>query len=268
MQNEKTLRWPDSIRGINDLPESARLSIYHTLLPEWIFPAFGIDPVTHTVRGIRVIHVRCPSGSSSVEVSIYNAPESTEPTLYLHMGDSFNSQLVVFLVVINDPASPRYNVDRDEDGRPNQLGTERRNIPEEIRAMRAGLAPGQVRRGLRVFRSMLPVFEKFVQNMGHALFFIEPLFYHNAIIFERYGFSYSQGLQMMKTIHREFLPGGCLHKKLTGETPFRSPDAWRTVTGRSWAIHDGILGRPFTGIQMYKRVGYDAHVETFPGAVW
>lgn len=268
MQNNETSSWPDSIRGINDLAEPAKLAIYHTLLPDWVFPMFGIDPATHTIRGTRVVHVRCPARSSSVEISVYNAPESTEPALYLHMGDSFNAQLVVFLVVINDPASPRYNVDRDEAGRPNQLGMEGRNIPEEIRAMEAGLAPGQVRRGLRVFRTMLPTFEAFVRNMGHALFFIEPLFYHNAITFERYGFSYSQGLQFMKTIHREFLPGGCLHQKLTGDSPFRPRDAWRTVTGRSWALHDGVLGRPFTGVQMYKRIGHDAHVETFPNAEW
>lgn len=260
--------WPDSIRGINDLAEPAKLAIYRTLLPDWVFPTFGIDPVDHTIRGVRVVHIRCPAGSSSVEISVYNAPESTEPALYLHMGDSFNAQLVVFMVVINDPTSPRYNVDRDEDGRPNQLGLERRNMPEEIRAMQAGLAPGQVRRGLRAFRTMLPAFEAFVRAMGHALFFIEPLFYHNAITFERFGFSYAHGLQLMKTIHQEFLPGGGLHQRLDGSTPFRSPDAWRSVTGRSWALHDGLLGRPFTGVQMYKRVGYDAQVETFPGARW
>jgi hypothetical protein len=72
----------------------------------------------------------------------------------------------------------------------------------------------------------------------------------------------------MKAIDRDFLPGGCLNARLDGSTPFRPPDAWQTVTGRSWAIHDGILNEPFTGIQMYKRVGIDAGVSTFSGTAW
>ena len=184
------------------------------------------------------------------------------------MGDTFNWQLAVLMAVVNDPTAPRFNVDRDEMGHPNNLGIERRNIPAERGAMQAGLAPGQVRRGLRVFRTALPIFEAFVRNMHHDLFLIEPLFYHNAIIFERYGFSYARGLQKMKTIHQGFLPGGPLHDQLDGSTPFRSPEAWQTISGRSWAIHDGILGEPLISLQMYKRVGKNARLQTFPDAKW
>jgi hypothetical protein len=260
--------WPGSIRGINDLPPDQKNAIYQTLIPDWVFPMFRIDSAENTVRGTQVIHKRCPAGSSTVEISVYNVPESTEPVLYLHMGDTFNSQLTVLLVVINDPGAPRFNVDIDERGQSNQLGTRGRNISEETRAMEAGLAPGQVRRGLRIFRAAIPAFETFVTGMGHDLFLIEPLFYHNAIAFERYGFAYSRGFQKMKTIHQGFLSGGNLRARLDGSTPFRHPGAWQTVTGRSWSIHDGILGEPFSGIQMYKRIGVDAGVETFPGANW
>jgi len=260
--------WPGSIREINDLPREEKLAIYQTLIPDWVFSMFGIDPQDNTVRGTEVIHVRCPAGSTTVELSVYNVPESTEPVLYLHMGDTFTQQLIVLLVIVNNPTSPRFDIDADEQGRPNQLGTHHRNIPEELRAMDAGLAPGQVRRGLRVFRSAVPFFEQFVSRMGHELFFIEPLFYHNAITFERYGFSYSRGFQRMKTIHQEFLPGGSLHARLDGSTPFRQPDAWKTTSGRSWAIHDGILDEPLTNVQMYKRVGKRAGIETFPNARW
>jgi len=72
----------------------------------------------------------------------------------------------------------------------------------------------------------------------------------------------------MKLIHQGFLPGGNLHAKLDGSTPFRQPAAWRTLAGRSWAVHDGILGAPFADIQMYKRIGQNAGVETFPDAAW
>lgn len=260
--------WPGTIREINDLPRAQKTAIYQSLIPTWVYPLFGINPADNTVRGVEAIRFRCPSGSSAVEISVYNAPELAEPVLYLHMGDTFNSQLAVLLVIVNDPTSPRFDVDVDENGRSTQLGTQGRNIGEEIRALRAGLAPGQVRRGLRIFRSAVPVFDEFVRRMGHDLYLIEPLFYHNAITFERYGFAYSRGLQTMNTIHHDFLPGGRLHARLDSTTPFRSPDAWQTVTGRSWAIHDGLLDHPFTGIQMYKRVGKDAQVTTFPDARW
>lgn len=260
--------WPNAIRGINDLPRPQKLAIYRVLIPDWVYPMFGISPDDHTIRGTRVVHIRCPAGSSAVELSVYNAPESTEPALYLHMGDTFNNQLIVLLVVINDPRAPRFDVDVDEHGQSNQLATGRRNLTEELRAKECGLAPGQVRRGLRVFRTALPAFETFVANMGHDLFLIEPLFYHNAITFERYGFAYARGFQKMKTIHREFVPGGSLHARLDGSTPFRHPDAWQTITGRSWAIQDGILDGPFTDVQMYKQVGKHAGIETFPGAHW
>jgi hypothetical protein len=260
--------WPPSLREINDLPRADKRAIYQTLIPDWILSMFGITPHGPTIDGSEAIRIRCPSGSTSVEVSVYPSPEQVEPALYLHLGDTFNLQLIVLLVVAHDPSAPRFNVDIDEHGRSTQLGACGRNIPEEIRAMQAGLMPGQVRRGLRVFRATLPAFETFVAKMGHDLFLIEPMFYHNAIAFERYGFAYTRGLQDMRTIHSEFRPGGAFWAKLDGSTPFRQPDAWRSISGRSWAIQDGILGRPFTGVQMSKRVGEDAGVDTCPGAIW
>jgi hypothetical protein len=191
-----------------------------------------------------------------------------DPMLYLNMADTFNNQLLVLLVVVNDPDAHRFNIDIDQDGNLTQLGTTSRNLAAEEAAMRAGLAPGQVRAGMRSFRQLVPVFEEFVRNMSHDIFFIEPLAYHNAIVFERYGFNYVRGYQDMVNIHSEFQPGGALHHKLTAGNPFRQPDAWKTVRGRSWAIHDGILGHPFTGFQMYKRMGAQASVSTFPNMQW
>lgn len=260
--------WPDSIRGINDLPPERKRAIYRTLVPGWAYDMFGIDRRDNTVRGQNVVEMRCPPGSSTVEISVYNVPESTEPALYLHMSDTFNSQLAVLLAVVNDPASPRFNIDVDAAGQPTQLGTKTRNMTEELRAMKAGLVPGQVRRGLRIFRTAVPLFDQFVARMGHDLYIIEPLFYHNAVTFERYGFAYLRGLQKMKGIHEAFSPGGHLHARLDGSTPFRSPDAWKTVSGRAWALHDGIADEPFSGLQMYKRVNVDAQVRTFPDAHW
>jgi hypothetical protein len=260
--------WPNTLREINDLPEPTKLAIYYTLLPDWPFTRFGIDRETLSVDGKPVVNVRALPSTRSMEMTVKHRADAEDPLVYLHMVDTFNYQLMVLLLVVNDPDSPRFNVDVDATGRSTNLGTTNRNIPEEVRAMQYGLAPAQVRSGLRVFRQGVPVFEAFVHNMGKDLFLIEPLAYHNAISFERYGFAYIRGRKDMEAIHAGFQPGGELYARLDGSTPFRHPDAWKTVRGRSWAIHDGILGHPFTGFQMYKRIGQHAGVSTFPDSAW
>lgn len=263
--------WPSSIREINALPDSEKYAIYQTLIPEWLFNEYGIETFSHEPQSIvdqPVIIFRCPDKSRSVEITIKRRASELDPLLYLHMADTFNNQLVVLLVVVNDPDAPRFNTDVDVHGNRTQFGTSLRNIAAEVDAMRAGLAPGQVRRGLRKFRDMVPLFETFVGKIGHDIFFIEPLAYHNAIIFERYGFNYLKGYNEMVDIHRQFLPGGTLHQKLSVDQPFRQPSYWQTVRGRSWSIHDGILGHPFTGFQMYKHIHTHAGVNTFPNAIW
>lgn len=264
----RTTPYPPSIREINALPDDEKEAIYRTLLPEWLYTSYGVDRQSLTVNGQRVVRFRCPAGSRALESIVRRGASDIDPMLYLNMADTFNNQLLVLLVIINDPDAPRFNIDSDEDGNPTHLGTTSRNVHAEIDAMQAGLAPGQVRQGLRVFRQLVPIFEQFVANMQHDLFFIEPMSYHNAIVFERYGFNYVRGYQEMQNIHREFQPGGALYMKLTPENPFRQPEAWQTVRGRSWAIHDGILGHHFTGFQMYKRIGHHASINSFPDSRW
>lgn len=262
------MMWPNSIRGVNNLPEEEKRAIYLTMLPEWVLRSYGIDPVTLTVDNQPVVQIRCPAGSRALEMSVKRRATDLDPMFYLNVADTFNNQLLVLLVVVNDPDAPRFHIDRDQDGNSTQLGTTSRNLAAEEAAMRAGLAPGQVRAGLRVFKQLVPIFEEFVSNLGHDLFLIEPLAYHNAIVFERYGFNYVRGYQEMVSIHHEFQPGGAVHYKLVPDNPFRQPDAWKSVRGRSWAIHDGILGHPFTGFQMYKRIGASAGISTFPDSIW
>lgn len=264
------MTWPNSIREINELPINEKHEIYKTLLPEWLFSHYGASGYI-TKLGLNdapVVRFRCPSGSRAMELIVKKHASDLDPILYLNLADTFNNQLLVLLVVVNDPDARRYNTDVDQHGNPTHYGTSSRNIPAEIEAMKAGLAPGQVRKGLRVFRQSVPMFETFVSRMGHSMFLIEPLAYHNAIVFERYGFNYIRGYREMLRINTEFHEGGELHEKLTDNSPFRSVDAWKSVRGRSWAIHDGILGHPFTGFQMYKQVGKNAGINTFPGAAW
>lgn len=260
--------WPDSLRGINLLPNDRKEAIYRTLLPEWLYEVYNVNRKTLSVHGERVVHFRCPSGSRAVEIIVRRYPDDADPLLYVNLADNFNNQLQVLLVVVNDPESPRFDIDVDESGRNTHLATTGRNVAAEKAALEAGLAPGQVRSGLRIFRQSLPQFERFVERMGHNMYIVEPMAYHNAIIFERYGFSYIKGQQQMVTIDREFQPGGIFFQRLVPDDPFRQPEAWKSVRGRSWAIHDGIMNQPYTGVQMYKYVGQSVEINTFPGAVW
>jgi len=91
-------------------------------------------------------------------------------------------------------------------------------------------------KGLRLFRMVVTLVEEFSTWLGRELIFIGPLFYHNTIIYEKYGFGCVVGREGMEEIHREFAPGGTLYKCLDGSTPFRQPGAEREVRGRSWAI--------------------------------
>lgn len=262
--------WPNSIRSINDLPEEQKIAIYRTLLPDWLFTKYGIERQTLriAVDNQPIVTFHCPQGSRAMELIVKRRVTDIDPLLYFNIADAFNQQLLVLLVVVNDPDAPRFNTDIDLHGNSTQYGTITRNIPAEISAMRAGLSPGQIRKGLRAFKESIPLFERFVHRMGHDIFFIEPLAYHNAIVFERYGFNYLRGYQEMLKIDKGFHPGGDLHAKLNDENPFRASNAWQYVRRRAWAIHDGILGHPFTGFQMYKRVGIDAGINTFPDALW
>jgi hypothetical protein len=262
------MAWPTSIREINNLPEVEKRVIYSTLLPDWLFSRYHIDRETLSFDGYPVVEFRCPSGSRALEIVVRRQATDSDSMLYLNMADTFNNQLLVLLVVVNDPDAQRFNTDVDSYGNLTHFGTTGRNIIAEETAMKAGLAPGQVRKGLRTFRQAVPLFEEFVHKMGHDMFLIEPLAYHNAITFEKYGFNYIRGYQEMVRIDREFRPNGELYQRLSPDRTFRQPDAWKTVRGRSWAIHDGILGHPFTGFHMYKRIGVHADVNTFSDAQW
>jgi hypothetical protein len=199
---------------------------------------------------------------------LYHQVGFPDPILYAHLADTINGQIQVLLYILNDPASPRFDVDRMPDGSPTQFGIRKRNIEAELAAMQAGLAPGQVRRGLRALHQATEAFEGFVTSLGHDLYFVEPLHYHNAVIFERYGYSYQTGRRRMNEIHSGFEKGGALVQKLNDSTPFRSSKAANSIRLRSWAIHDGILGEPFTNVTMYKRVGISANINTTPGCDW
>jgi len=210
-----------SIRGINEWGATVTASIYRTLIPDEALLQYNIDPKTLTMS-----KATNWSNSSAARDKLGGgqglAPgRSAGPLLYLQLADNNESPIVCLLFVVNDPTAPRFDVDRDwRTGELTKFGTQSRIIEAEVAAMQAGLAPGQVRRGLKLTRKLMPLFEIFVSRLGHQMFFMEPLAYHNALLFERYGCAYSQGRAKMEWINREFAPGGTLYHRLDGATPF------------------------------------------------
>jgi len=256
-----------SIGQVNKLPREQMLQVYGDLVPLEILMRFEIDPETLTDSEGRPLFT-CQPSVSSVELSLRHVWDAEDPILYVQLADTPNNQIEVPMFILNNPHSERFDIDRLPDGTPTYFGTLARNVDEEVRAMEAGLAPAQVHRGLGATRRLMPILEQFVAGLHHDAFYIQPLAYHNAILFERLGFAYALGLGRMEWIQKEFQPGGLLRERLDGSTPFRRPGAERSVRGRSWAIHDGILGEPYSGVKMYKRAHIHAGVVTFPNAVW
>ena len=257
-----------SICSISRLPDLEKRALFASLIPPELYSRFNLPKTLFDSEGRDLLCLVYPSGSSSVEMSLRHRCDFQDPLLYGHITDTFTGQVHVLLFMLNDPSSPRFDVDRLPDGSPTQFGTARRNLEAELAAMRYGLAPGQVRRGLRLLRGSIDAFEAFIASLGHDLYFAEPLHYHNAIIFERYGFSYEKGRKLVERIHAGFAPGGDLRKKLDGSTPFRMPEAANSVRLRSWAIYDGILGEPFTSVTMYRRVGKPVTQQISAGCAW
>jgi hypothetical protein len=172
---------------------------------------------------------------------------------------------------LSDPHGPKFDIDKDESGNPLSFGSLYRNLRAEAQSKEAGLSPAQVRGSLGASSLVLAQIEGFFALLGHRAYFLEPLTYASAWVFERRGFAYVRGHKLMDQIQREFQPGGKLHTALDGQTPFRQSDQWRTVRGRAWAIHDGILDKIETNwndLRMVKQIGRHAGVETFPGAIY
>jgi hypothetical protein len=258
---------PSTIGGINLLSESEKRAIYARYIPKSLLEKYQLPPLTSAV-GYNLLQFHFASGSSDVEMLLFHKIDFPDPIFYAHLTDTLNGQIHILLYVLNDPESPRFDVDKMPDGSPTKFGTLCRNLEAEKSAMGNGLAPGQIRRGLRLLGQAIEAFENFVTTLGNDMYFVEPLYYHNAVIFERYGFNYQMGKRLMNCIQAGFQTGGDLSLLLDGSTPFRQPGAANSVRRRSWAIHDGILGEPFTNVTMYKRVGISAGVNTTPGCNW
>ncbi len=257
-----------TIGSVNLLPEHEKREIYRRIVPPELLERFKLNPYLTDIQGRSLLKLVCPAGSTSVEMSLYHRHGFPDPVLYGHITDTMNGQIHILLYVLNDPNSPRFNVDMMPDGQPTKFGTFRRNIQAERDALHFGLAPGQIRKGLGLLAAATTAFERFVESLGHDMYFAEPLYYHNAIIFERYGFAYQTGKKLMEAIQAKFTRDAAFIKKLDNSSVFRQKEAKESIRLRSWAIHDGILGEAFKNVTMYKQIGKSAGINTGKGCRW
>jgi hypothetical protein len=261
---------PITLRSINDLHHNLKQRIYRTLIPQRFLFQFDVHPISW--RGPdkeTYVTMKAEPGWGKVYLEARSPFDPDDPFFLLEIEDSRFNRIDLNLVVLNDPTSERFYTDIDSEGRQTLFGTVRRNLAAEEKAMAAGLAPGQVRQGVRGLAEVLNQLETFMIALGHQSIGLEPLTYVSAWIFERRGFAYTQGHHLLDRIHQEFQPGGKLHAALDGSSPFRRPEQWETVRGRAWAIHDGVLeaiDQQWDQIRMIKQIGRNANVNTFPDA--
>lgn len=255
-----------SLQEINRLDEPEKMRIYSRLLPQRLRDILGLagDSFTNSA-GERLITIIAPKGLPLVRIEARSKPDDGVVVFFLELSDTQFHQMELSFCIIRDPNAPSYAVDVDETGNNNWFASQGRNIPEELRAMRDGLFPNQTHHGLQLFATFFPLLERFTDALGMQMIVGEPLSYDNAIRYEKYGFDYLRGKRLMVEIDREFQPGGRYFSRLDGSSPFRMPGMERTVSGRSWAIHDGIMDKPWDDVQIYRMIGVHAGINTFPG---
>ena len=259
----------DGLAEINVLPPGVREEVYLRLVPDRLLAILALE--RHILRSESrspLVRITAPDEASWARVELRTAADDRDPALLIDVGTSAFGVPELSLVQINDPRSPRFAIDRDEDGLDTLLGTVRRNQAEERRAMAAGLAPGQVRRGLRMLGAVLEAMDDFCRLLGQEFYLVEPLFYHSAILYERRGCGYFLGRDRMEAIHQGFEPGGELHRRLDDSSPFRRGGLEGTARGRSWASHDGVLDGPWDGVKMFRAPDAPAGVSTFPDGTY
>jgi len=267
---ERDATLPFTIRQLNNLPENVKRRVYRGLIPPVLLTRFAIDPIQWTNANKELlVAVRAEMETDRVLITARSSPDEMDEFFTLELADNSLNGIELNLIVLSDPAAPRHAIDRTAEGDPTMFGTLQRNLVAEEQALAAGLAPGQVRTGLGGSRLVFEQIDAFLSALGHRAYFLEPLTYASAWLFERRGFAYVRGHKLMDDIHREFQPGGVLYNCLDGRSPFRARSQANTVRGRAWAIHDGILEAldvRWDKIRMVKQIGRHAGVETFPQA--
>jgi hypothetical protein len=269
---ERDATLPFTIRQLNNLPENVKQRMYRGLIPPALLTRFGINPIQWINSNKELcVFLKAETNTEKVLITAQSSSTPSDEFFALELADNSLNGVELNLIVLNNPTALRYSIDQTEDGAPTMFGTLKRNLGAEEQAMQAGLAPGQVRAGVGSSRLIFAQIDAFLSMLGHRAYFLEPLTYASAWVFERRGFAYVRGHKLMDDIHREFQPGGKLYECLDDGSTFRKRDQANTVRGRAWAIHDGILAAldlRWDSLRMVKQIGRHAGVETFPHAAY
>ncbi len=260
---------PIFLREVSEWDIRWQRMLFQILLPVQFLARYQIDPIRLTdTAGRQVAFMHYGADHRSVRLELFASADDRDPIGEIELTDTMFNQVEIIWVALQDPAAPRFDVDRLADGEPTMRGVTSRHLEAEIAAWTAGLAPGQIRRGLGSFGWLAERLETLMLCLNQRDYIAQPLFYHTAILFERCGFSYVQGQARIEEIARAFAHDGALRGRLDGATPFRQPTQADSIIGRSWAIHDGILDHPWDRVRMIKRLGQHAGVDTCPGIPW
>ena len=175
---------PVSIRAINTLPENPKLRLYRTLIPIQVLANFDINPRTWKNPDKEPqVSLVADAGTSSVKISAWNGENPQDHFFYIELADNAFNGIDLYFLIVNDPAAERYDIDIDARGRDTLFGTIHRNREAEEKAMRAGLAPCQVRQGLREIAQRLPR-----DGIGHFRKQAQMIGIAEQLLVERYGF--------------------------------------------------------------------------------
>lgn len=260
---------PIFLREVSEWDMSWQRMLFQILVPAELLTHYAIDPIRLIdPDGQPVAYMHHSADGSSLRLELFRRASDRDPLGEIELADTLFNQVEIVWVTLQDPTAPRFDVDVLPSGRPTLRGVTGRNLAAEEAALAAGLAPGQVRKGLGTFKWLAERLETVMLCLNQREYVAQPLFYHTAIMFERYGFRYVQGRARMEAIAEGFRPGGELYERLDGSTPFRRPELANSIVGRSWAIHDGILERGWDRVRMVKRLGEHAGVNTSPNTPW
>ncbi len=119
---------PRSIASINQLPQPVKEALYTRFIPDVLLRQFNIAGDFRDSQGRRLLDLRCASGATDVVLAVRRSLSDPDPLLYVHLTDTVMGQIHILLYVVNDPDSPRFDVDRMPDGSPTQFGSLHRNL--------------------------------------------------------------------------------------------------------------------------------------------
>ena len=159
-----------SLQELNGLPAPLREGLYGRLIPLEVCARVGVDRATGlNAAGHRLLRIFAPPEQSWARVELRASRDDRDPIVLVDIEVGPFGVPELSFVQITDPRSPRFAIDRDEDGQDTLFGTVTRNLQEEGRAAAAGLAPGQVRPGLRMLGRVLDAMDDFCRLFGKEL---------------------------------------------------------------------------------------------------